>query len=100
MSHAKDKVSTVEVLHERVKQAWKWNRKRRGGPAPHMDWVDAVWVLRERAMDAREQERAEYVRRYRPIQTLKGLDPYPGYVAFNRFERINNQFARIIARRG
>lgn len=41
------------------------------------DITDVTWVLREREMDRVQQKRAAYVTRYRPIQTLDGLDPWP-----------------------
>lgn len=41
------------------------------------DWVEAIWRLREVQMDTRQKRRAANVLRYRPIQTLDGLDPHP-----------------------
>lgn len=41
------------------------------------DWVEAIWMLREQQMDLTQKRRAAHVLRYRPIQTLDGLDPAP-----------------------
>lgn len=41
------------------------------------DIMDVIWALREIDMDWRQRKRADYVARYRPIQTLDGLDPHP-----------------------
>jgi hypothetical protein len=46
------------------------------------DITDVTWALREIEMDRREKKRAAYVTRYRPIQTLDGLDPHPGRLAY------------------
>ncbi len=40
------------------------------------DRTGAIWYLRKLAMERRDEERAAYVKRYRPIQTLDGLDPH------------------------
>ncbi len=45
------------------------------------DITDVAWALREIGMDRRQRKCAAYVTRYRPIQTLDGLDPDPRYVA-------------------
>ena len=39
-------------------------------------WTGAVWALREAEQKVTDLKRAEYVARYRPIQTLDGLDPH------------------------
>lgn len=44
-------------------------------------WTGAVWALREDEQKVTDLKRAEYVARYRPIQTLDGLDPSPRRVA-------------------
>ncbi len=36
----------------------------------------ALWSAREREMNARQRARARFVKKYRPIQTLDGLDPH------------------------
>jgi len=38
-------------------------------------WAGKVWVLRESEQDTRQEDRALYVKNYRPLQTLDGLDP-------------------------
>lgn len=49
------------------------------------DITDVTWVLREREMDRVQQKRAAYVVRYRPIQTLDGLDPDPRRIRFKEY---------------
>jgi len=44
-------------------------------------YTGAVWSLRRAEQRATDLKRAEYVERYRPIQTLDGLDPHPRRVA-------------------
>ncbi len=54
--------SLSEARAMKAKDAAHWN---------DMDtWTGASWSAREREMDAREKQRARWVRRYSPIQTL------------------------------
>lgn len=45
-------------------------------------WVGGIWALREGEQNQRQEARAAYIKLYRPIQTLDGLDPSPRRVAF------------------
>ena len=45
------------------------------------DRTGAIWHMRKRAMEERDAERAAYILRYRPIQTLDGLDLDPRRMA-------------------
>ena len=45
------------------------------------DRTGAIWHMRKRAMEERDAERVAYLLKFRPIQTLDGLDPHPGRVA-------------------
>ena len=39
-------------------------------------WTGALWKLRGPEMDATQKAKDNHVERYRPIQTLDGLDPH------------------------
>ncbi len=43
-------------------------------------WVGAIWLLCENDMGLIQGRRDAYVSRYRPIQTLDGLDPHPSRI--------------------
>jgi len=45
-------------------------------------WYGAVWALRETEQRRTDLKRTEHVARYRPIQTLDGLDPDPVRLAY------------------
>jgi hypothetical protein len=46
------------------------------------DRVGAIWYLRDLEQDARQAKRVAYVKKYRPVQTLDGLDPDPVRLAY------------------
>ncbi len=62
------------------------------------DRTGAIWYLRKLAMEERDAERAAYILKYRPIQTLDGLDPSPTRLAYRELANGFKVFAR--ARRG
>jgi hypothetical protein len=58
--------------------------------------VGAIWYLREQEMDARQKKRDAYVKRYRPIQTLDGLDSHPRRVELRRVAEAMHGFATAL----
>jgi len=61
------------------------------------DITDVTWALREIEMDKRQRKRAAYVTRYRPIQTLDGLDPDPVRLAYREVAEGFTVLARMIS---
>lgn len=64
--------------------------------ADFMTWPGAIWTLRVDAMASRRRERARYVARYRPIQTLDGLDPYPPRAAMRELIKKVRVLGRVL----
>lgn len=60
-------------------------------------WPGAIWKLRETEMDANQKRRDEYVAKYRPIQTLDGLDPDPVRLAYREMAKEINATLRTLA---
>lgn len=67
--YGKSDDNDADLREQQAKDSANWKDIR--------TWTGAVWALREAEQKVTDMKRAEYVARYRPIQTLDGLDPDP-----------------------
>ncbi len=63
------------------------------------DITNVTWALREIEMDRVQRRRDAYVARYRPIQTLDGLDPSPSRVGMRRAVKALEAFTMALQTR-